>query len=166
MARPLEEGVGHRLLGLGMTLAVAESCTGGLIMHRLTNVAGSSRYFVGGVVAYANEAKLKTLGVPEETLAVHGAVSPETVRAMAEGVRRLFGSDVAVGVTGIAGPWGDTPEKPVGLTYIALATAEATLWREHQWTGTREENKEYSARAVLELLRQFLDSLVDEGAPA
>jgi len=152
IGEPLEERVGRLLLARGMKIAVAESCTGGLIMHRLTNVPGSSRYFLGGVVAYANEAKVQVLGVPEETLAAHGAVSAETAQAMAQGVRRLFRADVALAVTGIAGPTGGTPEKPVGLTYIALATAEATLCREYRWTGSRGENKEASARAALELL--------------
>ena len=157
VGEPLEEVVGRLLLGRGMRVAVAESCTGGLIMHRLTNVSGSSRYFLGGVVAYANEVKMQVLGVPEETLAAHGAVSAETAQAMAEGVRRLFGADVALAVTGIAGPTGGTPEKPVGLTYIALATEERTFWREYRWTGSRGENKETSARVALELLCHFLE---------
>lgn len=151
----LEEAVGRLLLGRRMTVAVAESCTGGLITHRLTNVPGSSRYFLGGVVAYANEAKIQILGVPEETLAAHGAVSAETAQAMAEGVRRLLGADVALAVTGIAGPTGGTPEKPVGLTYIALATAETTLGREYRWIGSRLHNKEASAEAALKLLHDW-----------
>ncbi len=163
VGEPLEEVVGRLLLGRGMRVAVAESCTGGLIMHRLTNVSGSSRYFLGGVVAYANEVKMQVLGVPEETLAAHGAVSAETAQAMAEGVRRLFGADVALAVTGIAGPTGGTPEKPVGLTYIALATEERTFWREYRWTGSRGENKEASARAALELLCHFLGLQIGGG---
>jgi PncC family amidohydrolase len=156
IGEPLEDTVGRLLLSRGMSAAVAESCTGGLVMHRLTNVPGSSRYLLGGVVAYANEAKMQILGVPEEVLVTHGAVSAETARAMAEGVRRLLGADVGLAVTGIAGPTGDTPQKPLGLTYVALAAAETTLGREYCWTGSRRENKECSARAVLELLCEFL----------
>jgi PncC family amidohydrolase len=163
IGEPLEETAGRLLLARGMRIAVAESCTGGLVMHWLTNVSGSSRYFLGGVVAYANEAKLQLLGVPQEMLAAHGAVSAETARAMAEGVRGLFGADVTLAVTGIAGPAGGTREKPVGLTYIALATAEAALGREYRWTGSRKENKEASARAALALLCEFLKSQAGEG---
>jgi len=153
----LDEAVGRLLLARRMTVAAAESCTGGLLMHGLTNVPGSSRYFLGGVVAYANEAKMQILGVPEETVTDHGAVSAETACAMAQGVRRLFGADVALAVTGIAGPTGGTPQKPVGLTYVALATEEDTLWQECRWAGSRTENKAASARTALELLSRFLD---------
>ncbi len=125
-------------------------------MHRLTNVPGSSRYLLGGVVAYANEAKMQILGVPEEVLAAHGAVSAETAQAMAKGVRRLLGADVALAVTGIAGPAGDTLEKPLGLTYVALVATETSIGREYRWTGSRRENKKDSARATLELLCRFL----------
>lgn len=163
IGEPLEETAGRLLLERGMRVAVAESCTGGLIMHWLTNVPGSSRYFLGGVVSYANETKMQILGVPAETLAAHGAVSAETVQAMAEGVKRLFGADVALAVTGIAGPTGGTQEKPVGLTYIALVTAETTLEREYRWTGSRGENKAASARAALELLCHFLDLRIGGG---
>jgi len=163
IGEPLEETAARLLLAQGMTVAAAESCTGGLVMHWLTNVPGSSRYLLGGVVAYANEAKMQILGVPEEVLATHGAVSAETAQAMAEGVRRLLGADVALAVTGIAGPTGDTSEKPVGLTYVALAAEEATLGREYRWTGSRRENKESSARAVLELLCQFLRRQIGDG---
>jgi len=152
----LVEAVGRLLLARGMTVAVAESCTGGLVMHGLTNVPGSSRYFLGGVVAYANEVKVRVLDVPEETMAAHGAVSAETACAMAGGVRRLLGADVALAVTGIAGPTGGTPDKPVGLTYIALATTETTLWREYRWVGRRLHNKEASAEAALKLLHDWL----------
>ena len=161
-----EETAGRLLLARGMRVAVAESCTGGLVMHGLTNVPGSSRYFLGGVVAYANEAKVQILGVPKETIVAHGAVSVETAQAMAEGVRGLFGADVALAVTGVAGPAGGTPGKPVGLTYVALATAETTLWREYHWTGSRAENKDASARAALELLCRFLDSRIGGGVRA
>jgi PncC family amidohydrolase len=132
-------------------------------MHRLTNVPGSSRYLLGGVVAYANEAKINVLGVREETVAEQGAVSAETAQAMAEGVRRLLGSDVALAVTGIAGPLGDTSDKPLGLTYVALSTAETAIGRECRWTGSRVQNKDASARAALELLCRFLRQQTGDG---
>jgi PncC family amidohydrolase len=156
MGEPVEEIVGRLLLGHRMKVAVAESCTGGLVMHRLTNISGSSRYLLGGVVAYANEIKMHILGVPEETLSTYGAVSAETAQAMAEGVRRLLAADVALAVTGIAGPTGDTPGKPIGLTYIALTTPETSVWRRHEWTGSRLHNKEASAEAALRLLQEWL----------
>jgi PncC family amidohydrolase len=156
MGGPVEEIVGRLLLGHRMKLAVAESCTGGLVMHRLTNIPGSSRYLLGGVVAYANEIKIRILGVPEETLTSYGAVSAEAAQAMAEGVRRLLGTDVALAVTGIAGPTGDTPDKPVGLTYVALATPKTSLWRRYEWAGSRLQNKEASAEAALRLLQEWL----------
>jgi len=153
---PLEETIGRLLLAHGMTVAVAESCTGGLIMHRLTNIPGSSRYFLGGVVAYANEIKVQILGVSEETLTAHGAVSSQTALSMAQGVRKLLGADIALAVTGIAGPAGGTPQKPVGLTYIALATADRKCWRRFRWQGDRLRNKEASAKAALKLLHEWL----------
>jgi PncC family amidohydrolase len=151
-----EEEVGDLLSQRGLTLAVAESCTGGLLGHRITNVSGSSAYFEGGVLSYSNEAKEQILGVPRETLVGHGAVSGETALAMARGARRLFGTDIAVSLTGIAGPTGGTPEKPVGLLYIALAAEDAELLEEHVWSGDRASNKEQSAQAALELLLKYL----------
>ena len=129
----LEEAVGRLLAERGLTVAVAESCTGGLIAHRLTNVPGSSRYFLGGVVAYANEVKEGVLGVRSETLRRHGAVSQETALEMARGVRRLLGADIALSATGIAGPAGGTPEKPVGLVYVALAAEDCERCERHLW---------------------------------
>ncbi len=155
-----EERVGELLTARGLTLAVAESCSGGLLAHRLTNVPGSSAYFMGGVVAYANRIKEELLGVHPETLLAHGAVSEETAREMAQGVRRRFGVDLALAITGIAGPGGGTPEKPVGLTYIALAAEGMVRCERHIWQGTRWENKERSAEAALRLL---LDHLSGEG---
>jgi len=152
----LEEEVGQLLVERGLTLAVAESCTGGLIAHRITNVPGSSRYFLGGVVAYANEAKEKVLGMSHETLAKYGAVSEETALEMAKGVRGLLRADVALSVTGIAGPSGGTPEKPVGLTYIALAAEDGERCEKHLWRGNRWENKEQTAEAALQMLRDYL----------
>ena len=137
-------------------MAVAESCTGGLLGHRITNASGSSAYFQGGVVSYSNEAKERILAVPRETLTKHGAVSEETALAMAQGVRRLFTTDIALSVTGIAGPTGGAPEKPVGLVYIGLAAEGVDLCEKHIWSGDRTENKERSAEAALELLLKYL----------
>lgn len=141
----------------GLTLAVAESCTGGLVGHRLTNVPGSSACFRGGVIAYDNEAKASVLGVSEELLAKQGAVCEGVALAMARGVRRLLGSDVGLGVTGIAGPTGGSADKPVGLTYVALAgPGDVARCERHIWQGEREHNKEQSATAALEILRWYL----------
>jgi len=159
----LEERIGSLLVNQGLTLATAESCTGGLVAHRITNVPGSSAYFLGGVVAYANEAKAALLGVQAETLAVHGAVSEETAREMARGARQRLGADVVVAITGIAGPAGATPDKPVGLTFVALSAPgmdpsapDVDLVERHVWTGTRLENKEASAEAALRLVADWL----------
>ncbi len=162
----LETRVGDLLKARGQTITTAESCTGGLILHRLTNIAGSSAYVLGGIVAYSNEAKVKFLGVQEETLMRHGAVSEPTAREMARGVRALFGTDFALSVTGIAGPGGGTPEKPVGLTYIGLCVLERARYRDgvveriqvirRVWEGDRETNKADSASAALELLHDYL----------
>jgi nicotinamide-nucleotide amidase len=153
----LEQEVGRLLTEQGRTLAVAESCTGGLIGHRLTDVPGSSNYFLGGVIAYSNAVKRGSLGVPEETLRTRGAVSAETAQAMAVGVRRLFGADLGLATTGIAGPSGGTPEKPVGLVYVALATGEESVaGQEYRWTGPREEVKYRTSQAALDLVRRTL----------
>ncbi len=148
----LAKRAGESLKKLGLTLSLAESCTGGLIAHRITNVSGSSNYFLGGVVAYSNEAKEKILGVPHEILLQHGAVSEETARAMAQGARHLFVSDLALAVTGIAGPTGGTSEKPVGLVYIALAAEDGERCQRFVWPGDRLQNKAQSAGAALQLL--------------
>jgi PncC family amidohydrolase len=154
----LENQIGELLSQRGWALAVAESCTGGLIAHRITNVSGSSAYFQGGVVSYSNEAKERILRVPHDTLVEHGAVSEQTALAMAQGARRLFGTDIAVSVTGIAGPTGGAPEKPVGLVYIALAAEGVDLCEKHLWKGDRTENKAQSAEAALKLLLKHLTS--------
>ncbi len=146
----LEARVGAALLARGWTICAAESCTGGLIMHRLTKIAGSSAYVLGGVVTYSNDTKERLISVPHETLVAHGAVSAQTALAMADGVRQLFDADIAVSVTGIAGPGGGTPEKPVGLTYIGLARrGTPTEARRHVWSGDREGVKAASAEAAL-----------------
>lgn len=131
------------------TIATAESCTGGLISHRLTNVPGASTPFLGGIVAYSNAMKAALLTVPETTLAVHGAVSEATAQAMAEGARRQMGSDYAVSVTGIAGPGGGTTEKPVGLVYMAVASAAGTRVFRHQFAGDRDAIKGQTADSAL-----------------
>ena len=152
----LEGLVGRYLKKSGLTLAVAESCTGGLIGHRLTDVPGASDYFLGGVVSYSNDAKCDLLRVPATVLARHGAVSPETARDMARGVRRVFNADVGLAVTGIAGPSGGSPEKPVGTVYIGLATeAGEDVWH-YQFHGNRAEIKTLTAETALDRLRREL----------
>lgn len=153
----LETKVGELLLEKGWTVGTAESCTGGLVLHRLTNVAGSSAYVLGGVVAYSNAIKQSLLRVRHGTLIAYGAVSEQVALEMAQGARALLGVDVAVSVTGIAGPGGGTAEKPVGLTYIALVGPEQLqIVERHVWDGDREANKAASAEAVLLLLRRAL----------
>lgn len=153
----LEEVVGQLLVEQELTLGVAESCTGGLIAHRLTNVPGSSNYLLGGIVAYSYDVKERVLEVHHDTLYEHGAVSRETALEMARGARRLLGSDVALAVTGIAGPGGGTAEKPVGLVYIALAARDFERCERHLWSGDRLQNKQRSSQAALEMLREYLE---------
>ena len=153
----LEVIVGRLLEEGGTTLAVSESCTGGLVGHRLTNVPGSSAYYRGSITAYSNKVKELTLGVRPETTCQHGAVSEPTAREMARGVRRVFRADVGLSVTGIAGPDGGMPGKPVGLVYIALSAPDNEWVERHVWDGDRWENKERSAEAVLDLLRRYLE---------
>ncbi|MBL8056897.1 MAG: CinA family protein [Anaerolineales bacterium] len=159
----LEAQIGERLRARRLTLAAAESCTGGLVGHRLTDVPGSSEYFLGGIVAYANAAKQALLGVPADTLAAHGAVSGETALAMARGARQALGTDLAVSVTGIAGPGGGTPDKPVGLTWIGLSAPDVQLARRFVWDADRAGNKARSAEAALQLVLDYLEGRL--GAP-
>lgn len=153
----LEQQLHDLLLSKRLTLACAESCTGGLVSNRITNVSGSSEYFPGSVVAYSYEAKVKLLGVSWDTLNSAGAVSEQTVREMARGARKMFNADIAVSVSGVAGPSGGTSEKPVGTTWVCL-TAEEGEWARHfQWHGDREENKYSSSSAVLQIALDFLN---------
>jgi PncC family amidohydrolase len=156
LKKPLEVMVGEILRQRGQWLAVAESCTGGLISHLVTNVAGSSSYFLGGVTAYANEAKVHLLGVHQETLEKFGAVSSETVIEMARGVRNALAADIGISVSGIAGPDGGTPDKPVGTVWIGLSSAQEEYARHFLWAGDRLSVKEQSARAALMLLLEYL----------
>ena len=152
----LENEVGRLLAERGLTLATAESCTGGLVAHRITNVPGSSEYYLGGFVAYAYEAKEVFLGVRHETLVAHGAVSVETAREMAKGVRERLGADLGLSVTGIAGPGGGTPEKPVGLVYVALSAPGVDLCQRYVWQGDRAANEAQSVDAALQLVASHL----------
>lgn len=152
MTDTLEMQVGAALLKKGWTISTAESCTGGLVLHRLTNVPGSSAYVIGGVVAYANQVKQGLLRVRQGTLLAHGAVSEQVAQEMALGVRQLLKTDLALSITGIAGPGGGTSEKPVGLTYLALAGPDDLLIvQRHIWDGDRLAIKEASAEAALRL---------------
>jgi PncC family amidohydrolase len=153
-----EEEIGALLVARGLTLVTAESCTGGLVAHRITDVPGSSAYFLGGFVAYANEAKEEMLGVRHETLVAHGAVSEETALEMARGARQRLGADLGISTTGIAGPAGGTPDKPVGLVHVALSASGVELCQRYVWQGNRLSNKEQSAEAALQLLLSYLHS--------
>jgi PncC family amidohydrolase len=150
-------------LGRHLTVAVAESCTGGLVAATLTEIAGSSGYFLGGVVSYADAAKSTFLGVPDATLTAHGAVSAQVARAMAIGVREQLGASVAASVTGVAGPDGGSVEKPVGLTYIGLADAGMADVRRFVWPGDRAANRHDSVRAVLRWLIEHAETQAVEG---
>jgi PncC family amidohydrolase len=149
--------IGPLLCQHNATLATAESCTGGLIGHWVTNVPGSSDYYLGGVIAYANEIKEGVLDVSSETLATVGAVSQETALQMARGVRRLFGATYALSVTGIAGPTGSTPDKPVGLVYIGMVGPNVKRCEKHVWAADRLGNKILSARRALQMLIEHLE---------
>lgn len=148
----LAERLLARCRAAGLTVATAESCTGGLVAHTITRIPGSSACFVGGVVSYADSAKIELLGIGAAVLVAHGAVSAQTAKAMAESIRGRLGADLGAAVTGIAGPDGGTPTKPVGLTYIALASTAGTEVRRFTWSGDRAANVRSSARATLELL--------------
>ncbi len=167
MAKEIEEiEVGNLLRSLGLKLAVAESCTGGLVAHRVTNVPGSSDYFLGGVIAYAYEAKVKLLGVSWDTLTQYGAVSRETVLEMARGARLALEADIGVSVSGIAGPGGGMPGKPVGLTWIGLSAGERAggleQARSFVFPGERLAVKEQAAEEALKMLDEYLGKLAGQ----
>jgi len=139
-----------------MTITVAESCTGGLLAHMLTNVSGSSAYFLQGQVVYSNRSKIELLGLQPELIEKYGAVSEEVARSMAENLRKRSASDLALAITGIAGPTGGNAEKPVGLVFIALAAAEGISCRKFNFIGNRETIKERAVMAALNMLRLYL----------
>ncbi|HSW88536.1 MAG TPA: CinA family protein [Candidatus Saccharimonadales bacterium] len=153
----IAEEVGLLLKKNKLNLAIAESCTGGLVGDLITNISGSSDYFLGGIIAYDNRIKIEVLGVKRETIDLYGAVSEETAKEMASCVREKFGSDIAVSITGVAGPTGGSEEKPIGLTYIGLATRDTVIAKKFLWKGNRIENKEQSAKAALEIIREYLE---------
>jgi len=152
----LENQIGDLLRACGLKLATAESCTGGLIASRITDVAGSSDYFVGGVAAYAYEAKVALLGVSWDTLKTHGAVSRETVIEMARGARKTLNADIAVSVSGIAGPAGGLPDKPVGTVWVGLVAPDGEWARLFHFDGDRTQNKSLAADAALQFLMDYL----------
>jgi len=153
----MEEVVGEILTGRGLTVSVAESCTGGLIGSLLTNVAGSSNYFQGGMVVYSNQSKVSLLGVSPKTIEKHGAVSDPTVREMAMGVKNSIKTDMGLAVTGIAGPDGGTKEKPVGTVHIGLAVEDKVFSGRYRFWGTRKQNKLNSSMMALDWARRYLN---------
>lgn len=157
----LEAEIGALLLAKGYKLAMAESCTGGLMGHRITNIAGSSDYYLGSVTAYAYEAKEKLLGVNHETLSIFGAVSRETVLEMARGVRKALDADIGLSVSGIAGPGGGLPLKPVGTVWVGLSTPDGDWADVFLFNGGRIEVKEQAAEMTLQYLKSYLKT----GAP-
>lgn len=162
MLLSLEAQIGELLLHQELKLALAESCTGGLVGNRITDVPGSSDYFLGGVVAYSYAAKVDLLGVSWETLNSTGAVSRETVIEMARGAVKLMNADIAISVSGIAGPGGGTVEKPVGTTWIGLATRDDEKAKMFQFLGDRVQNKSYAAEAALQMLLEYLQGRGEE----
>lgn len=153
--------LGERCTGLGLRLATVESCTGGLVGHLMTETPGSSAWYLGGFVTYADQLKLDLVGVPAEVLAAHGAVSAQVALAMATAGHLRTGADVGAAVTGIAGPDGGTAQKPVGLTYVAVADANGTEVRRYLWSGSRAKNKRESAAALLGLILERIDARAD-----
>jgi nicotinamide-nucleotide amidase len=158
--QPLEIVIGDILRERKLTLATAESCTGGLLGNLITDIPGSSDYFLGGIIAYAYGAKENLLGVRHETLWQFGAVSRETVREMARGVRRVFAADIGISITGIAGPGGGMPNKPVGLVWVGLCTYNGEWSKSFNWDGNRVENKVSSAKAALQFIYDYLQGVI------
>ena len=156
------EQLGALLKKHNLTITAAESCTGGLFLSALTDVAGSSAYVLGGVVTYSNAAKQQLVKVQEVTLLQYGAVSQQTAQEMAVGVRALFNADIAVSITGIAGPGGGMPEKPVGLVYIGVANAEAVHVGKYVWSGNRVENKQQSVVQAIQNVVEMIQAAKSE----
>ena len=148
----LEKRLGNSLHEKKLTISVAESCTGGLISHRITNISGSSDYFEQGVITYSNKSKIQLLNVPKLILESFGAVSAESAKAMAEGIRTISKSDLGLAVTGIAGPTGGTMQKPVGLVYIGLSSKKPTRVKEFKFSGSREMIKEQASTEALKMV--------------
>jgi PncC family amidohydrolase len=163
MSQTIALHIGTLLRQRGLKLATAESCTGGLVADHITDTPGSSDYFLGGVVAYAYEAKVALLHVSWDTLRLHGAVSRETVVEMARGVRTALGANIGVSISGIAGPGGGLPEKPVGTTWIGLSATDGDWARKFVWTGDRRLNKEASATAALQFVLDYLNGNPSNG---
>ncbi len=155
----LEQDVGNLLRQKGLTLGVVESATGGLISHLITSVPGSSDYYKGSVTAYSNEVKIKVVGVKEGTINKYGAVSSQVAEEMAQGGRKILAADICLADTGIAGPGGATPGKPVGLFYIGLSHQAGAYNQKHNFQGDREQNKRSAAEAALSWLKEYLMSL-------
>jgi len=153
----IEERIGRMLKEKGLTIAVAESCTGGLIAHRITNISGSSEYFMAGFITYSNKAKTSFLSVPEDVIVRCGAVSPEAAKLMAAGARNATGADMGFSVTGIAGPTGGTPGKPVGTVFMGLATGEGVSVRNFLFAGSRLEIKQQASEAALNFIVDHLE---------
>ena len=156
MNNRLSRNVGGNLKKRGWNVALAESCTGGLLGNLITDIPGSSDYFVGGIIAYSNRIKIGVLNVPAEVVEREGAVSEETALFMVRGVREIFGSETALSVTGIAGPSGGTPQKPVGLVYTAALVPGREEVEKHNFSGGRNEIKKKAAEAALTMLRRLL----------
>ncbi|MDH3365877.1 MAG: CinA family protein [Thermoplasmata archaeon] len=151
------DSVGAKLRDSRRTVAVAESCTGGKLGDALTDIPGSSDYFLGGVISYSNNAKIDILGVDKSVILEEGAVSKNVAKMMAEGVRTVFGADIGIGITGIAGPTGATPSKPVGLVYIAVCSSERNECAKEVFEGSRTSVKNQAVARTLQLLDEFLD---------
>jgi nicotinamide-nucleotide amidase len=152
----LEKTIGDRLRDKKWTLSIAESCTGGLICDRITDVSGSSDYFMGGMVTYSNESKAKYLGVPMKDITTHGAVSPQVAKKMAQGVRKAFSTTFGLSTTGVAGPTGGTKKKPVGLVFIGLAKGKRTWVMKLNLKGNRREIKEKATKKALQYFYEIL----------
>ena len=148
----LEKKVAQKLILTGQTLAVAESCTGGLLTHRLTNISGSSKFLIAGIISYAQAAKIKLLAVPSSIIRKHGAVSQAVAKRMAQNIRQQFHCDFGVGITGIAGPTGGTKTKPVGLVYVAVSSVQKATCRKFLFKGNRLQNKTQAVDEALKML--------------